>query len=266
MKPDTSEEAVKLNHRNELIHTHAPDKLKDFTYSWTRIERVIIIIFVIQYCLQFAYFSYETVMVSKEKAIYGVEPGYFGFKRDSSDFQWNAFSDNLPILVICAAIFLVLSKAIKSSREVKNNNFHQLFLFYCIFGFIFIAYMFRGGVVYWILFTYLNYYLTRTLYDQKYFIPAIWVINLVTLYFNEQYHGYDLRRLFPNWQVAELIEQSRVDSPLNWNIIFNMTILKMISFACDKRWAHTQQRVQSKSEHLSQCKACTKDVMCLRYR
>lgn len=45
-----------------------------------------------------------------------------------------------------------------------------------------------------------------------------------------------------------------------------MTILKMISFACDKRWAHTQHKHQTKSEHLKTCKVCTKDIQCLRYR
>ena len=74
-------------------------------------------------------------------------------------------------------------------------------------------------------------------------IAIIWIVNLLTLFLNEKYHGFDLRLLLPFLQdssIINAIEQSRKEALVQWNIVFNMTILRMISYAMDKHWAHHQ--------------------------
>jgi hypothetical protein len=44
----------------------------------------------------------------------GITKSYFGLYRDTSDFQWNAYSENLPSLLACASVFLFLSKLIRN--------------------------------------------------------------------------------------------------------------------------------------------------------
>ncbi len=44
----------------------------------------------------------------------GLEKSWFGFYRDNTDAQWNAFSENFPIMIIFATIFTSTSKILKN--------------------------------------------------------------------------------------------------------------------------------------------------------
>lgn len=57
----------------------------------------------------------QTYCYSLDDNIYidGLEKSWFGLYRDNTDAQWNAFSENFPIMIIFATIFTYISKILK---------------------------------------------------------------------------------------------------------------------------------------------------------
>ncbi len=179
--------------------------------------------------------------IVQTKNVKGVSDSYFGLKKDTSDSQWNHFSQNMDLIVIIAIIFLSISNYLKGLKRVKLNNYIELILYYIFFGLAYILYLFRGGAIYWFFFTLLNYKLTNIFYKKRKMIAIVWILNLSTMFCNDLYHGYDLRLIFPflsDSSIINSIEESRKDALVQWHVVFNMTILRMISYSMDKHWAH----------------------------
>lgn len=99
--------------------------------------------------------------------------------------------------------------------------------------------MFHAGVVYWTLLTYLYFVYIERFYKSKFFAPILWTFVILNLYLNEITNGFDLEKVFNPWGLGHWFDISKNDDSLvRWNVIFNMTILRVVSYGFDKRWAH----------------------------
>jgi protein-cysteine N-palmitoyltransferase HHAT len=87
------------------------------------------------------------------------------------------------------------------------------------------------------------------------FPALIWAINLATLYFNDTYRGYNLVNFFHCESLQFLVDSTK-EQIIPWHSIFNMSILKMISFAMDKHWAIKGRTFVEKESHIKKCTAC----------
>jgi hypothetical protein len=61
-----------------------------------------------------------------------------------------------------------------------------------------------------------------------------WTLILLILYCNETFHGYQFRWIHSNLQFLDEINE---DSPMSWHVMYNLTILRVMSFCFDWSWA-----------------------------
>jgi len=55
-------------------------------------------------------------------------------------------------------------------------------------------------------------------------------------------------------------------SPVGWHILFNLTILRQMSFCLDFSWAIRQKRDVIFLEHKKKCKICNYEIRCYKFR
>lgn len=151
----------------------------------------------------------------------GIEKSIFGFYRDSSDEQWNSYRSHLPILLTLAVFFLAISKLIKMMEKPKE----VILRFYLISGFVFLIYLFHGHIFKWIvLVCYFDLALKR-IRNKALFYTVLWSSAMAVLFINEMFL---LEEILPF--LAYPIKSLSFDPPVKWNIIFNMTLLRIISY------------------------------------
>jgi hypothetical protein len=117
-------------------------------------------------------------------------------------------------------------------------------------------------MVLWLFFVMLNYWVINKFCDARPFPLILWSINLLTLYINEVYHGINFLDFTPSFLefIFKPLQESRNDALVPWHSIFNMTILRMISFGMDKYWAIMKKNQISFETHLHRCTDCKEDV------
>jgi len=109
--------------------------------------------------------------------------------------------------------------------------------FYVIFGLIALIYLYRAGAIYWCAFTLINFMLCKIFINNNYYTFIIWGYAIILLYYNEKFGGAYLENFFPNSRIKIFLDYYRDGAPMQWHVVFNMTILRMISFAIDFKWA-----------------------------
>ncbi|CZS98819.1 related to glycerol transporter [Rhynchosporium agropyri] len=191
-----------------------------------------------------------------------------GRKIDISDAQYHSFRENIPYLAILLACHPVLRKIYNAIRPVavrsgspKSNGSssfmsvadgearkEQRASFDFGFAIIFLAAIhgFSGLKVMTIL--YLNYYLAKNL-PRQYIPSASWIFNIGILFANELSDGYKFARMAAYLSPLDATGQGNslnnwgkwLDSyggiiP-RWEILFNLTVLRLISFNLDYYWS-----------------------------
>lgn len=183
-----------------------------------------------------------------------------GRKIDNSESQYRMFRSNLPFLVLLLILHPILRRVFESfnrsdggRQSAAATRLNQRASFDCVFAIIFMFAL--HGVSAFKVFSilYINYQIATKL-PRPYIPAATWVFNICTLFANELCSGYRLR-----W-VASLMsppttlgaDLHSVDSVLmqwggwldsfggiiaRWEIMFNITILRLISFNLDRYWS-----------------------------
>ena len=72
----------------------------------------------------------------------------------------------------------------------------------------------------------------------------LWGVNLVFIYTNETYHGYDFGFLGGVLEdnKIEFMNHSKNTAPVPWHFLAKMSILRIISFGMDKYWAECKSK------------------------
>jgi D-alanyl-lipoteichoic acid acyltransferase DltB (MBOAT superfamily) len=134
---------------------------------------------------------------------------------------------------------------------------------YIAFGFGQALYLFDTGLILWAIETSAMYLIIKLLAGRRGFVPLFWGLNVATLFCNEYFGGYRLawfhKSLAP-WD--DRIEEA----PIRWNHLYNLNILRMISFALDKHWAILGQRSLLKGDSEKDADPAGKDVDSYRAR
>lgn len=136
-------------------------------------------------------------------------------------------------MVFCIIGFSSLSNLVKKVFPASKSAAH---IFYIAFGVIYLIILFRGNLVFWLLFAGANYLVISLFAGSRFFPALIWSINIATLFFNDRYQGYNLVDFF-HCEALQFLVDSTQDQIIPWHFIFNMSILKMISFGMDKHWS-----------------------------
>ncbi|KAJ1655766.1 glycerol transporter [Dispira simplex] len=196
----------------------------------------------------------------------------FGRQIDNSDTQYRGFRDNLPLLTLGIATFVLINRGsqyllrrtvgqsgtispalypvspLTATSVWSRVTWHfghtwvlpRLYLT-MILSLVFLYVVFGNSTLIILLLTMGNYILARILGGWKVGAPIVfWVYNLGMLFFNETYHGYHFAHMAP-W-LAPLDHNRGIMT--RWDVFFNITMLRMVSFSMDYHWARLESTGQ----------------------
>ncbi|KAK3336534.1 MBOAT, membrane-bound O-acyltransferase family-domain-containing protein [Cercophora scortea] len=196
-----------------------------------------------------------------------LSPGWVpGREIDNSDNQYHSFRENLlymGLLVVfhplCRrlwdAVYTSLSpaRATPTPDEAADTRLHQRTTFDFCFALLYLIILhgFSAAKILFILS--INYKIAKGL-PRKYVPPATWIFNICVLFANELSDGYKFRSIamfFTGTSPADLVSGMETSALVRagawmdgysgllsrWEILFNITILRLVSFNLDYYWS-----------------------------
>ncbi|EKM77954.1 hypothetical protein AGABI1DRAFT_121631 [Agaricus bisporus var. burnettii JB137-S8] len=160
---------------------------------------------------------------------------------DNSDAQYRTFRNNIPILSI-AILFHLFFKYIASVMPAGTQSVAPPKLkilspsslrFNLAFSLVTIMLLHGVNSLKIMLILFLNYSVAKNFRGSKLGTVLTWVFNGAVLLGNEVFEGWRLGQWFES--LAWLDSYAGIYS--RWYIIFNITVLRLISFNTDYRWA-----------------------------
>lgn len=215
-----------------------------------------------------------------------LSPGWIpGRQVDNSDSQYSTFRENVPYMLLLVIIHPLLRrivnivyplkrKATESSASagaadlyLHNNStegpFQRRIAFDLYFALTFLCILHGFSSFKVLLILYINYTLTIRL-PRKYVPAAAWMFNIAILFANELGRGYPFAAVARNIGTEQDLKNNWgvfLDSyggliP-RWEILFNITILRLISFDMDYFWSfgYMRSRIIEVSLRMRNCKA-----------
>ncbi|KAI1821021.1 MBOAT, membrane-bound O-acyltransferase family-domain-containing protein [Xylaria intraflava] len=226
-----------------------------------------VFILAIPYMFRVAYDASRTTHPNYKNYEHYLSPGWIpGRKIDATDTQYRTFRNNIPALAVLLLLhpllrrlYNVLIYRINSSAQTSRPTFeeadqrlNQRASF--DFGFAIIYLLALHGVSAFkiLVILHLNYQVATAL--PRKLVPVVtWVFNIGILFANELCNGYKFRSiasLFWAFLSGGLIDESQsslvawgawLDSygglMGRWEILFNITVLRLISFNLDYYWS-----------------------------
>ncbi|KAI0521569.1 putative glycerol:H+ symporter [Xylaria bambusicola] len=196
-----------------------------------------------------------------------LSPGWIPGRRiDVTDSQYRAFRSNIPYLAALVVLHPLLRRlynmvvyraqsggqASRPTLEEADQRLNQRASFDFGFAMIYLVALHGVSIVKVLAILYLNYQVATTV-PRKSIPAATWAFNIGTLFANELGNGYkfrDIASLLWGFLSGGLIDDSNsslvhwgawIDSygglMGRWEILFNITVLRLISFNLDYYWS-----------------------------
>lgn len=186
-----------------------------------------------------------------------LSPGWIpGRKVDNSDQQFKSFRSNMPILFTVLGLHSVLRRTFDflfcavspqppiTSAYRATHNILRRNIFDILFALLFLTTLHSFSVLKIMAILTANY-LISFFHPTSVANPILtWVFNLAVLFGNEYFDGYRFADILP-WLIAG--EGAGVGHAMDraynggllprWNVSFNITILRLISYNLDNYWA-----------------------------
>lgn len=209
-------------------------------------------------------------------------PGWIpGRKIDASDNQYYVFRKNLPymasLLVFHPLLRRLWNTVYKSRPQSPQSRLDQRATFDYVFAFIFLATLHGISALKVLFILYMNYQVATQL-PRKYVPAGTWIFNICTLFANELSNGYQFRTMasYISPPVMAIVGNGvkTVDSDLmqfgnwldsfrgilaRWEILFNITILRLVSFNLDYYWSLDRSSSNSLEKQLDPSNLSEKD-------
>jgi D-alanyl-lipoteichoic acid acyltransferase DltB (MBOAT superfamily) len=186
-----------------------------------------------------------------------LSPGWIpGRKVDNSDQQYASFRNNIPILFSVLVLHFVLRRGFnavyawvspsppKNSSYFAAHNLNRRKIFDIIFAIIFLTALHSLNIIK-ILFILLVNFSISYFHPSSILVPVFtWVFNIGVLFANEYFKGYRFRDILPFFIAGEgegvghAMDHFMGGGILKrWEILFNITVLRLISYNLDHYWA-----------------------------
>ncbi|KAK5216713.1 glycerol transporter [Exophiala xenobiotica] len=203
-----------------------------------------------------------------------LSPGWlFGRKVDNSDGQYASFRDNIPYLAVLVILHPIVRRGYErlsaSNSPIANGesnskagvqNAEQRLRRRVGFDFwsalVYIAALNGASMLKILLILFVNFKIATAL-PQKAIPVATWVFNITILFANELTQGYRFSALgnalapimpvMADW--AKVLDSYGGLNP-RWEVLFKITILRMISFNFDYYWSLGRSRAGSPIERI----------------
>ncbi|GFZ47191.1 Glycerol uptake protein 1 [Saitozyma sp. JCM 24511] len=168
----------------------------------------------------------------------------FGRKVDNSDAQYRSFRSNLLALLALASTYL-LTSAVQSRASPSP---HHRAIFITIFAALMLIILHGISALKIFAILYGNFVLAR--WPKPPAVAKVWpalVIggNMILLFLNERYDGYKLGQLHA---IFDSLDAMGGILP-RWHVSFNITMLRIVSFACDYHWREPVTTVETPSDY-----------------
>ncbi|GAB0136854.1 hypothetical protein EsDP_00005142 [Epichloe bromicola] len=191
-----------------------------------------------------------------------------GRKIDVSDAQYHTFRSNLPYMAALLVLHPLLRRAWNAvfkpedkRGESGSARLEQRASFDFVFAVLFLIILHGISAFKVLTILYINFQIGRQL-PRKYVPVATWVFNISTLFANELCEGYHLRNIASHVSppVRTRVSGELTDSPLmltgawldsfggihsRWEVLFNITILRLISYNMDYYWSIDRKSANS---------------------
>lgn len=172
----------------------------------------------------------------------------FGRKVDNTDGQFRQFRNGLPSLLGLACAYLLASTAyrtycnrsasvIRSSTPTSPNaETARQRMSFLVVASLSILFLLHGVSAFKILaILYVNYQIPSRLGASRITPFAVWTFNVGVMFANEIFDGYKFGRILP---VLSLLDDGRIAGLMpRWHVMFNISMLRLISFSIDWYWA-----------------------------
>ena len=197
----------------------------------------------------------------------------FGRRVDNSDGQYAGFRDNVPYLATLLLLHPLLRRAYESltgasassptangSSKASTGNaaaerrLSSRLNFDLAFALVFICALHGFSAMKVLIILYINFNLAMGL-PRNYIPAATWIFNVSILFANELARGYPYTSLsatiLPSYSAASDLGKF-LDSYSGllprWDVLFNITVLRLISFNIDYYWSLDRTRSGSPLE------------------
>lgn len=185
------------------------------------------------------------------------------FQQDNTDAQYHNFRSNLPYLALLLILHPLCRKAWnrfyrplpvgKNPTDTAEARLQQRASFDYSFAIVFLFALHGFSALKVLAILYINYNVATSL-PRKYVPIATWAFNIGTLFANELCNGYKYRDIAAvlSGTSPHLLRTMPVDTGLTswgawmdswsgimgrWEILFNITVLRLISFNMDYYWS-----------------------------
>lgn len=192
--------------------------------------------------------------------------------KDNSDGQYAGFRDNIPylaILLVVQPLLRRLYESLFSSTPVTENGhtakttttsanalmyLSSRLTFDFISGLLFIAALHGFSALKVLTILYINYCIAFRI-PRKYMPGVTWAVNVAILFANELGRGYKFSSMAESFapfytaapEVGKFMDSWGGLIP-RWEVLFNITILRLISFNMDYCWSTPRDRAGSPLE------------------
>ena len=231
-----------------------------------------------------------TVLSQKERDLIHTSPhlwkpwrifAFFGSEGlDMHDWQWRAFYENTPLLLLVMGVIVGISRYIRSQCKV-NNRAHvpseriadgvepstymkgsgatPLALFHAIAGLIFVCCLHGPRVIFMFAFVFTNYFVIAPAckhLSPRTWMAVLWGFHVTLLFVNESYDGYRFESLLG----SSFAWLDKLPQLTRWNVVFNMSTLRMIAYCIDYEEAlhrgSGEMKARLEDKHKTGCTDC----------
>ena len=171
----------------------------------------------------------------------------FGRMVDNSDTQYAGIRNKLFILiaVMIGQMFITrilnyFSKSSEYSRIGNGVKMSPRHVWSLIFSTVFLVVLLGSSFIKVLILVTIPYGLEKLMGTRKVGVGFIWIYCIAILFCNHWFQGYRFSAIHGSLLWLDLMQ----GLGFRWFIVFNFTILRIISYTTDKYWAHTKHDQQ----------------------
>ncbi|CUM66374.1 uncharacterized protein PRCAT00004038001 [Priceomyces carsonii] len=144
----------------------------------------------------------------------------FGRKVDNSDQQYRFFRDNLPMLCGLIVLHVILRRAVNSVLKLKKRTYFDFG-----FGILFLFAAHGTNMFRILIHLSINYAIGQFVPSWKVAIWLTWIYGILSLFLNDRYRAVPFG--------IGIIDHGFKGIIARWDVFFNFTLLRMLSFNLD---------------------------------
>ncbi|KAL6705311.1 glycerol transporter [Coniothyrium glycines] len=221
-----------------------------------------------------------------------------GRKVDNTDAQYSGFRQNIPYLFVVVLLHPILRRAYDSfwrantytqirpstgngrltmgltPSAAADARLNQRISFDVVFAVLFLVALHGFSTLKIVIILYANYCIA-TKVSPSYVPAATWIFNVGTLFANDLYHGYSYAAILRAFLSSPASEKDQPGYTLGhtldsyggliprWDVLFNFTILRLISFNLDYYWSLSARTSNSLEKQLDPSNLSERDRVSL---